>query len=125
MSKVFVTATSWDDDRSMTLKGVLESAREKHGADVTLVTGYSAVAIKIAAIASIFGFSVQMIAPDLKVVGEEHVNTANNITVFSTTPSGYASAIADLGIDGVIAFDKGDPFVLKAISAGIKVWFPT
>lgn len=124
MTKVFITATSWDDERSGILKGLLSAAKKKHGSNMVIMTGYSAIAIKIAAIASTYGFSVQMIAPDISVVGPGHISTPNNITVMSTSKSEYPNAVSALGADGVIAFDKGDPLVLGAIKSGTEVWFP-
>ena len=126
MKKIFITAISWDPTRSEVLQEALASAKQKYS-NLVIVVGYSAIALKIASIASIAGLSVQMMAPDIDVITGEHITMVNGITVISTTSAEYSSSVTkdgSFGISGVMAFDDGDPIVLKAMGNGTKVWFP-
>ena len=124
MKKIFITATSWSNERDAKLKRILGGAIKKYR-ELTIVVGYSAVALRIATIATSLGIPTQMIAPDIDVITGKHIDNVGNITVISTQKTQFANAVTKdgaFGITGVVAFDDGDPVALRAIASGTKVW---
>ena len=80
------------------------------------------IGVKIASIASGENISVQMYAPDLDI-RPEAVDVVGNIVVTSTTKPEYMKQMISK-VDGVMAFDKGDPTVMAAKRFNKPVWFP-
>lgn len=126
MKKIFVTAISWDEQKEASLRSAISSAKSKYP-DLTIVVGYTAISLKIAMICADENINTQMIAPDILAITGDHITTIRDIAITSTTRAEYCDAVTKngkFGISGIIAFDDGDPIILKAIANGIRVWFP-
>ena len=121
--RILITAVKWSKDKEKILEESLAAAYKKYNGKMLVMVGYTAPGLKIASIAIDGGFSVQMFAPDIKVITGEHIETVNGITVTSSSQGEYLKHLVG-SADAIMAFDKGDPVVLTASHLKKTVWFP-
>ena len=120
--KILVTAIKWNEQYLSAVKKYLAAANKKYKGNLLIIVGYTAIGVKIAALASEAGLSVQMFAPDLDIQPKA-IDVVNGITVTSTTKPEYMRQMIQAS-DAVMALDKGDPVVMTATKLNKQIWFP-
>ena len=120
--KILVTAIKWNEQYLSAVKKYLAAANKKYKGNLLIIVGYTAIGVKIAALASEAGLSVQMFAPDLDIQPKA-IDVVNGITVTSTTKPEYMRQMIEAS-DAVMALDKGDPVVMTATKLNKQIWLP-